>query len=153
MQNMWDPEAQSLPVEDINKTLHWVCPKSKTFWSFWWVCLNDSWWRHSMIVETSEYLLEGTSKQSHLLPASDLRAVVILFFFSDWLNGYLMNPYKAEQLRWDRESTTCSEIVYSLVAFSALLGDTGSSSFSEMRGFSLGLSYPKEAIWNINTFY
>lgn len=57
-----------------------------------------------------------------------------------------MSPYKAEQLQWDRESTTCSKIVYSLVAFSTLLGDIGSSSFSEMRDFNLGLSYPKEAI-------
>lgn len=57
-----------------------------------------------------------------------------------------MSPYKTEQLQWDRESTTCSKIAYSLVAFSTRLGDTGSSSFSEMRDFNLGLSYPKEAI-------
>ena len=57
-----------------------------------------------------------------------------------------MSPYKAEQLQWDRESMTCSKIAYSLVAFSTLLGDIGSSSFSEMRDFNLGLSYPKEAI-------
>lgn len=104
--------------------------------------------------ETSEYSLERTSKHSHPLPASDLRDVVILFFFfSDRLNGYLMSPYKAEQLQWDRESKTFSKRAYSLVAFSTLPGDISSSSFSEIRDFNLGLSYPKEAILNINAFY
>lgn len=57
-----------------------------------------------------------------------------------------MSPYKAEQLPWDRESTTCSKIAYSLVALSALLGDSGPSSFSEIRDFNLGLADPKEAV-------
>lgn len=57
-----------------------------------------------------------------------------------------MSPYKAEQLQWDRESMTCSKIAYSLVVVSTLLGDIGSSSFSEMRDFNLGLSHPKEVI-------
>lgn len=57
-----------------------------------------------------------------------------------------MSPYKAEQLQWDRESTTRSKIAYSLVALSTLLGDIGSSPFSEMRDFNLGLSDPKEGV-------
>jgi len=100
------------------------------------------------------YYRQRTSKQSHSLPAPDFRVTVILFFsflffFSIWLNGYLMNCFSGT----DRQSTTCSKIANSVVASSTLLGDIGSSSSSEMRGFNLGLSYPKEAMWNINAFY
>lgn len=73
----------------------------------------------------------------------------LFFFFSIWLNGYLMNCFSGT----DRQSTTCSKVANSVVASSTLLGDIGSSSSSEMRGFNLGLSYPKEAMWNINAFY
>lgn len=147
----WDPEAQALLWEDVSRTCPWACPETKTFRSLWWACLNDSWWRYSTVMRR-EYLLQRTSKQSHSLPAPDLRVTVILFFsffFSIWLNGYLMNCFSGT----DRQSTTCSKIANSVVASSTLLGDIGSSSSSEMRGFNLGLSYPKEAMWNINAFY
>lgn len=88
--------------------------------------------------------------QSNLIPFLHLISESLsFFFFSIWLNGYLMNCFSGT----DRQSTTCSKIANSVVASSTLLGDIGSSSSSEMRGFNLGLSYPKEAMWNINAFY
>ena len=85
----------------------------------------------------------------HLISESLSFFSFLFFFFSIWLNGYLMNCFSGT----DRQSTTCSKIANSVVASSTLLGDIGSSSSSEMRGFNLGLSYPKEAMWNINAFY
>lgn len=100
--------------------------------------------------ETWIFIIIDRGPQSNLIPFLHLISESLsFFFFSIWLNGYLMNCFSGT----DRQSTTCSKIANSVVASSTLLGDIGSSSSSEMRGFNLGLSYPKEAMWNINAFY
>lgn len=102
MQDTWDPEAQALLWEDVSRTYPWACPETKTFRSLWWACLNDSWWRYSTVMRR-EYLLQRTSKQSHSLPAPDLRDTVILFFsfsFFFHLTEWIFN----ELLQWDRQT-------------------------------------------------